>query len=168
MLGFNTGLMSDIGRPRTVAAQGGDDYTEALTVTLAPVVQPGVNAAPSPVWFEVADVTGCEAGNPGAGEARIPKFHNLTYVWDFGDAANATPSTAAALRMPAAWKDINRGYGMQAVHVYSAPAPIPSRSRPMNAARSGARAAPACKSPSATRRWCSPAAAPSSSTPAVR
>lgn len=122
MLGFNTGLLSDIGRPRTVAAQGGGgDYTEALTVTLAPVVQPGVNAAPSPVWFEVADVTGCDAGNPGAGQVRIPKFHDITYVWDFGDAANATPSTAAALRMPAAWKDINRGYGMQAVHVYSTP-----------------------------------------------
>lgn len=94
-------------------------YTEGLTVTLAPIVQPGVNAAPSAVFFEVSDVTGSTAGAPT--NARIPKYHDITYVWDFGDSANATPSNAADLNMPTAWKDINRGYGMQAAHVYGTP-----------------------------------------------
>lgn len=104
-----------------VAPAGGDEYTEALTVTLAAVERPGVNAAPSPVFFEVANVTGCDAADPGVGEVRDPKFHDIAYVWDFGDAANATPDNAADLNLPTAWKNINVGYGKRTAHVYSTP-----------------------------------------------
>jgi hypothetical protein len=100
-----------------------DDYTDSLTVTLAAIEQPGVNAAPSPVWFEVANVTGCDAADPGVGEVRNPKYHDLTYVWDFGDVDNATPSTAAILSMPTVWKNINVAYGKRAAHVYNDPSP---------------------------------------------
>ncbi len=104
---------------------GGDDgYTAgALTVTIATPEQPGVNAAPSAVWFEVASVTGSDAGDPGVGEVRDPKFHDITYVWDFGDAANATPSNAADLNIPTAWKNINKAYGKRVAHVFNDPSP---------------------------------------------
>jgi hypothetical protein len=52
---------------------------------------------------------------------RIPKFHDITYVWDFGDAANATPPIMADMTLPAAWKNINRAYGMRVAHVFNDP-----------------------------------------------
>lgn len=96
-------------------------YVENLTVTLAAVEQPGINVAPSACWFQVANVTGCAAGDATAEVIRNPKFHDIAYVWDFGDTANATPSTAADLNMPATWKNINRAYGMRAAHVFNDP-----------------------------------------------
>lgn len=102
---------------RTVDPAG---YTAgALTITAINVEQPGVNATPAAVWFEVADVTGSDAGAPTG--VREPKFHDITYVWDFGDAANATPSNAAALNMPAVWKNINTAKGKRVAHVYNDP-----------------------------------------------
>lgn len=94
------------------------EYTDDLTVTLASIEQPGVNAAPSPVWFTVSNVTGCDAGDPGA-NVRDPKFHEIVYVWDFGDTANEAPSTAAVLNVPTAWKTINRAYGKRVCHVFN-------------------------------------------------
>lgn len=97
------------------------DYADVLIVTIATPVQPGVNAAPSPVFFDVASVTGAAAGMPV--DIRAPQFHDLTYEWDFGDPANATPSNAAALNLLTGWKNINKGYGKKVTHVYNDPSP---------------------------------------------
>lgn len=90
-------------------------YDNLLTLTADHVVT-GVNANPVAVWFEVTSVNGAGAGGPGGG-VRDPQFHDLLYLWDFGDPGNALPTTP--LNMPDAWKDLNTGYGRQACHVYN-------------------------------------------------
>lgn len=98
-------------------------YTDVLSLTLAPVEIPGVNAAPAAVFFEVTNVTGCDAPDPIFPQVRIPKYHDITYVWDMGDAAHSTPWNAANLNMPLQWKNLNRAYGMRVAHVYQTPGP---------------------------------------------
>lgn len=92
-------------------------YARVLNVTATHEVI-GVNANPAPVWFEVTDITGAQATGPGSG-TRDPQFHDIVYLWDFGDARNAAPRTA--LNMPEAWKDLNTGFGRQVCHVYTDP-----------------------------------------------
>ncbi len=99
----------------------GDGYTDSLTVTILTPEQPGVNAAPAPVWFEVDDVTGCDATDPGVGEVRNAKYHDIIYVWDFDDVANAEPPIAASLNIPDEWKNTNKAYGRRVAHVYNDP-----------------------------------------------
>lgn len=92
------------------------DYDNVLTLTLSSE-RAGVDAAPSPVWFECTAVAGAAASGPGPGEVYDPQYHEITYLWDFGDAANATPVTT--LLMPSAWKNINIGYGRRVAHCYN-------------------------------------------------
>ncbi|MEM8580634.1 MAG: PKD domain-containing protein [Pseudomonadota bacterium] len=95
------------------------DYTEDLVVTLKPPVVPGVNAAPAAAWFEVDSVTGADARVPTDGEVYDEQYHLLYYVWDFGDGANATPTTT--LNLPARWKDVNEGRGRMVAHAFNDP-----------------------------------------------
>lgn len=97
-----------------------DDYTDVLAVTIGTPEQPGVNAAPAAVWFEVTDVTGCDAGAPLA-NGRDPKYHDITYVWDFGDSDNSTPFNTDDLNLLTAWKDRNKATGKRVAHVYTTP-----------------------------------------------
>ena len=101
----------------TFATTPSGDYTNELTLTLA-ITQPGVNAAPAPVWFEVTNITGAAAVGPiGGGDVYNEQFHDIIFMWDFDDAANATPRPA--LNMPNEWKDINKAYGRGVAHVYN-------------------------------------------------
>lgn len=99
------------------------EYANALTVTLKPPVVPGVNAAPAAVWFEVEAVTGPDPQRTVQGavapEVYDPAYHELYYHWEFGDAAQATPSTV--LNIPNRWKDINQGFGRIVAHTYNDP-----------------------------------------------
>jgi len=90
-------------------------YSNDLTLTATHEVV-SVNANPATVWFEVTSVTGADADSPGPGP-RDPQYHDILYQWDFGDAANATPTTP--LNMPDEWKDLNKGYGREVCHVYN-------------------------------------------------
>jgi hypothetical protein len=99
-------------------ASGASGYTDVLTLTLTQT-QPGVNAAPSAIWFECSSVSNAQAQPPQSGEVYDPQYHEIVYLWTFDDAANAVPRTA--LNMPDAWKDINKGYGRRVVHCYNDP-----------------------------------------------
>lgn len=94
------------------------NYTDDLTFTLA-LEHPGVNAAPSPVWFEVTSVTGAAATTPSGGDVYDPQYHDITYIWDFDDVNNATPTTT--LNLPNQWKDLNEGRGRRVAHVFNDP-----------------------------------------------
>ena len=93
-------------------------YSDELTLTLARQ-EIGVNAAPFGIWFECTSVSGCAAAGPAGGAVYDPQFHDIVYVWDFGDAANAVPATA--LNLPDAWKDVNRACGRRVAHVFNDP-----------------------------------------------
>lgn len=93
------------------------DYDKLLALTLAKEER-GVNAAPFPVWFECTAISGCAATGPGAG-TRDPQFHDIIYLWDFDDEANATPTTV--LNIPTAWKNANIAGGRRAAHVFNDP-----------------------------------------------
>ena len=73
--------------------------------------------APAGVWFEAIGLSGFAVpGGPGPGEDYDPSFHEITYVWDFGDPGVFD----AALNLPDAWTDRNVAYGKRAAHVYRA------------------------------------------------
>ena len=92
------------------------NYTNSLTLVLA-AEQPGINAAPAAVWFECTAVSGADATSPKAGAVRDPRYRDILYLWDFGDAANAIPTTN--LNMPDAWKNVNMASGRRVAHCFN-------------------------------------------------
>lgn len=95
-------------------------YDNLLTLSLSAADFSAVNAAPQFVEFEVTNVAGAETPGPN-GSVYDPQYHEITYFWDFGDDANATPTTT--LNLPAAWKDLNTAYGRRTGHVYKEDGP---------------------------------------------
>lgn len=85
----------------------------------------GVVTAPAGVWFNVDlnSLSGFvgEDGNPisgpSSGQVYDPRYHEVTYIWDFDD-----PGTfGTPLNMPTVWNDKNVAYGPKVAHVFSAP-----------------------------------------------
>ena len=113
------------------AAQGGRTASGSVASWGVPVAdidilvtRSGVDAAPAAVWFEAIGIAGFEtAGGPGPGEIYDPAFHDITYIWDFGDAADAVP--VIALNIPDAWKNRNVAYGKRVAHVFDQPGDYP-------------------------------------------
>lgn len=95
-----------------------EDYPDPLTVSIKDPEVPGLSVAPAAVWFD-CEVSGSHAQPPAEGEVYDPQAHDITYVWDFGDAENATPTVA--LNMPDIWKDTNTAYGKRVAHVFDKP-----------------------------------------------
>jgi hypothetical protein len=93
-------------------------YTNSLVVGTPTVIQPGINAAPAPVFFRAGTVANCDTPGP-SGTVYDPRFHDLYYVWSFGDPANAVPANASNLMVLAQWKNVNIGYGPNPCHVYN-------------------------------------------------
>lgn len=73
--------------------------------------------APAVVWFEAINVAGFAVTGPGPGEVYDPSFHEITYIWDFGDAGGFSED----LNIPDAWNDRNTAYGKRAAHVFRDP-----------------------------------------------
>ena len=103
--------------PEFFTATSVPNLSNLLTLNLD-VRQPGVNAAPAPVWFECLTVNGSVASGPAAGEVYDPKTHRIIYEWRFGDDDNARPSIADVLNIPEEWKDLNTAQGREAAHVF--------------------------------------------------
>lgn len=97
---------------------GGGDYTNTLSLTLAATEYGAVSAAPQFVEFEVTNLSGTAASGP-SGNDYDPRYHDVTYLWDFDDATNATPMTP--LNLPQTWQDLNRAYGRRVAHVFMTP-----------------------------------------------
>lgn len=77
-------------------------------------------AAPAAVWFEAVNVSGFNVPAGAApGEVYEPGFHDITFIWDFGESGDTT--FAAPLNIPDAWNDRNIAYGRRAAHVYRNP-----------------------------------------------
>ncbi len=77
--------------------------------------------APMGVWFDTfIDVA--DSPVPGPASADIvydPRMHEIEYVWDFDDAANATPEHT--INTVASWRNLNKAYGYQVAHVFNDP-----------------------------------------------
>lgn len=95
-----------------------DTYAEALTVSIAKE-EPGLTVAPAAVWFEANVTGGASAVSDTSSGARDPHYHDITYVWDFGETTGTY--LGSALNMPNVWKDTNRGYGKRVAHVFDQP-----------------------------------------------
>ena len=93
-------------------------YNSLLTFDIT-VERPGVDAAPAAVWFECTSLIGAGAGLPVSPAIYDPQFHEIIYDWDFGDPANAQPTTT--LNLPERWKDQNEGRGRRVAHCYNDP-----------------------------------------------
>lgn len=93
-------------------------YSNELTLDVTQQLH-GINAAPAAFAFETTVTSGSQAIGPGLGETYDPLFHEILYMTTFGDDANSAPITD--LNMPAAWKDINKGYGRRTRHVFNDP-----------------------------------------------
>ncbi|MEO0929354.1 MAG: PKD domain-containing protein [Pseudomonadota bacterium] len=96
--------------------------TGSLSIT---AITAGVVTAPAGVWFNVnlSSLSGFvgEDGNPisgpTGGQIYDPRYHEVTYIWDFDD-----PGTfGTALNMPTVWNNKNVAYGPKVAHVFSAP-----------------------------------------------
>lgn len=109
-----------MGNPIIMTQDSTQNYEDVLTLRIV-AEQPGVHAAPSAVWFECHSVAGAEAQPPQSATVYDPQYHEITYLWDFGDSANVTPTTV--LNMPDAWKDLNTAYGRRVAHVFNDPSP---------------------------------------------
>lgn len=94
------------------------EYNSLLTFDITPE-QVGINAAPAAVWFECSPVAQAQATGPAGAEVYDPQYHEIVYIWDFGDPANARPTTD--LNIPESWKNQNEGRGRRAAHTYNDP-----------------------------------------------
>lgn len=83
----------------------------------------GEMVAPAGVWFEAIGMSGFDATGPGPGESYDPSFHEVTFIWDFGEKdAQGNPLVwDAALNIPDAWKNRSIAYGKSAAHVFRTP-----------------------------------------------
>ncbi len=81
--------------------------------------------APAGVWFgvDLNSLSGFvgEDGNPitgpSGGTEYDPRYHEVTYIWDFDD-----PGTfGTPLNMPTVWNNKNVAYGPRVAHAFSAP-----------------------------------------------
>jgi len=116
--GFATGapVAIDVAQGGLTASGAVTGWGQGGSLAIA-VTAPGAVTAPAGIWFEATGLAGFAAGGPGAGEVYDPRFHEITYVWDFGDAGSFAP----ALNMPTAWNDRNLAYGPQVAHVFASP-----------------------------------------------
>ena len=78
----------------------------------------GEPVAPAGVWFEAIGISGFDVpGGPGPGDVYDPSFHEITYIWHFGDPG----AFDAPLNLPSAWQDRDIAYGKRAAHVFRTP-----------------------------------------------
>ncbi|MEM1430836.1 MAG: PKD domain-containing protein [Pseudomonadota bacterium] len=115
------------GETVTIAASqdGASDEATLSNWNVVPTVQISVTRAPSAaqyapeaVWFE-AEATNFNTDPVPAGALVYdPAFHEIEYVWDFGDPGD---TFAAPQNVPAEFKDANSAGGMIASHVFRQP-----------------------------------------------
>ena len=88
-------------------------------ITITPTRRSRDALSPDAVFFR-AEVT--DAGVPEADprQAYDPSFHDLLYVWDFGDPGAVSDKV---VNLPAVHNDLNRAYGKEVAHVFSRPGP---------------------------------------------
>lgn len=77
----------------------------------------GLPVAPEAIQFGCS-VTGASISEPSVRNTYSETFHDLIYIWDFGDPGAASDKV---VNLPAAWNDLNKGYGKFPIHVYSRP-----------------------------------------------
>ena len=70
--------------------------------------------APASVWFEVANQGGFGVDGPQGGEIYDPLYHEITYVWEFGETGSFLP----ALNGPPEWNDRNVAFGPKVAHTF--------------------------------------------------
>jgi len=120
-LGFPDGETVSI-----AASQGGaSDEATLANWNVVPTVEIEVTRAPSDarvapeaVWFEAVATNFNTEPAPVGSLVYDPAFHEIEYVWDFGDPGD---SFAAPQNVPAQFKDANTTTGMIASHVYRQP-----------------------------------------------
>jgi len=73
--------------------------------------------APEAIFFQASVA---DAGVPMRDPARSydPSFHDLTYVWDFGD-ADGVAASDKVMNLPDRHNDLNRAYGKRVAHVFT-------------------------------------------------
>jgi len=74
--------------------------------------------APHDQWFSVANLSGFTPAAPGAGNSFDPQAHDITWIWDFGDAASVPHPSC---NLPTEWRDTNVAYGKRVAHVFDGP-----------------------------------------------
>lgn len=74
--------------------------------------------APEAVFFRAntRNIPGIREADPR--RSYDPSFHQLIYVWDFGDPGAASDKV---VNLPLAHNDLNRGYGKEVAHVFTRP-----------------------------------------------
>ena len=120
-LGFPDGETVSI-----AASQGGaSDEATLANWNVVPTVEIAVTRAPSAaqvapeaVWFEAVATNFSTDPAPAGSLVYDPVFHEIEYVWDFGDPGD---TFAAPQNVPTQFRDANTTTGMIASHVYRQP-----------------------------------------------
>ena len=73
---------------------------------------------PEAFTFQCTTTGSTQADNAATRTAYDPSFHNLDYIWTFGDTGAASDKVE---NLPTIWNDLNIAYGKEVSHVYTAP-----------------------------------------------
>lgn len=91
------------------------------TVTIAPFGSFTLGVAPHPIWFN-ASVSDPDVTEAAVRNAYDESYHDLLYVWDFGDPNGA--ASGHVQNLPLAHNNMNRAYGKKVAHVFSGAGPF--------------------------------------------